>query len=196
MPNDWKKKSLLDIADFLNGLPMQNYRPVESEKGIPVMKIKELRQGFCDANSEQCSPSINSEYLIQAGDVIFSWSGSLIVDFWCGLTCGLNQHLFKVTSNRYDKWFYYSWIKYHLYSFINIAADKATTLGHIKREDLAKAEVIVPNQKDYIKFANLLEPIYNLIIANRISNTMLTSLRDTLLPKLMSGEIDVSNIKV
>ena len=93
----------MDIADYLNGLAMQKYRPKDGETGLPVLKIKELRQGICDASSELCSPSIKSEYIIHDGDIIFSWSGSLLVDIWCGGTCGLNQHLFKVTSNNYDK---------------------------------------------------------------------------------------------
>ena len=100
LPDGWKQASLIDIADYLNGLAMQKYRPTVDETGIPVLKIKELRQGCCDDNSELCSPSIKSEYIIHDGDVIFSWSGSLLVDFWCGGICGLNQHLFKVTSNK------------------------------------------------------------------------------------------------
>ena len=96
IPDSWQENSLLGIADYLNGLAMQKYRPKDDEQGLPVLKIKELRQGFCDSNSELCSPSIKSEYIVHDGDVIFSWSGSLLVDFWCGGTCGLNQHLFKI----------------------------------------------------------------------------------------------------
>ena len=196
LPNGWKQASLIDIADYLNGLAMQKYRPTADETGIPVLKIKELRQGCCDDNSELCSPSIKSEYIIHDGDVIFSWSGSLLVDFWCGGVCGLNQHLFKVTSNNYDKWFYYAWTKHHLDRFIAVAADKATTMGHIKRDELAKAEVLIPNEADYNRIGTLLQPIYDLIIANRIENKRLAETRDFLLPRLMSGELDVSNIEI
>mgnify|MGYP000115325949 CR=1 FL=1 len=194
LPEGWKQASLIDIADYLNGLAMQKYRPTADESGIPVLKIKELRQGCCDNNSELCSPSIKSDYIIHDGDVIFSWSGSLLVDFWCGGICGLNQHLFKVTSNKYDKWFYYAWTKHHLDRFIAVAADKATTMGHIKRDELSKAEVLVPNKADYKRIGALLQPIYDLIIANRIENKKLAETRDTLLPKLMSGEIDISEV--
>ena len=193
-PDGWKQASLIDIADYLNGLAMQKYRPADDEIGISVLKIKELRQGCCDNNSELCSPNIKSEYIIHDGDVIFSWSGSLLVDFWCGGICGLNQHLFKVTSSKYDKWFYYAWTKHHLNRFISVAADKATTMGHIKRGELAKAEVFIPNESDYSRIGALLQPIYDLIISNRIENKKLALLRNTLLPKLMSGELDVSNI--
>ena len=194
LPDGWKQASLIDIADYLNGLAMQKYRPTDDEIGISVLKIKELRQGCCDNNSELCSPNIKSECIIHDGDVIFSWSGSLLVDFWCGGICGLNQHLFKVTSSKYDKWFYYAWTKHHLDYFISVAADKATTMGHIKRDELAKAEVFIPNESDYSRIGALLQPIYDLIISNRIENKKLASLRDALLPKLMSSELDVSDI--
>lgn len=196
LPDGWKTGNLLDIADYLNGLAMQKYRPKDSETGLPVLKIKELRQGICDANSELCSPSIKSEYIIHDGDIIFSWSGSLLVDIWCGGTCGLNQHLFKVTSNNYDKWFYYLWTAHHLDRFIVVAADKATTMGHIKREELEKAEVIIPSKCDYKRISTLIKPLFDLIISNRIENRKLTALRNTLLPKIMSGEIDVSDIQL
>lgn len=173
---------------------MQKYRPTDDEIGISVLKIKELRQGCCDNNSELCSPNIKSECIIHDGNVIFSWSGSLLVDFWCGGICGLNQHLFKVTSSKYDKWFYYAWTKHHLDRFISVAADKATTMGHIKRDELAKAEVFIPNELDYSRIGALLQPIYDLIISSRIENKKLASLRDALLPKLMSSELDVSDI--
>lgn len=196
LPDGWKTGNLLDIADYLNGLAMQKYRPKDGETGLPVLKIKELRQGICDASSELCSPSIKSEYIIHDGDIIFSWSGSLLVDIWCGGTCGLNQHLFKVTSNNYDKWFYYLWTAHHLDRFIAVAADKATTMGHIKREELKKAEVIIPSKCDYKRIRTLIKPLFDLIISNRIENRKLTALRNILLPKIMSGEIDVSDIQL
>ena len=196
IPADWEQSSLLGIADYLNGLAMQKYRPTEGEQGLPVLKIKELRQGSCDANSELCSPSIKPEYIVHDGDVIFSWSGSLLVDLWCGGTCGLNQHLFKVTSKTYDKWFCYAWTNHHLQKFAAIAADMATTMGHIKREELAKAEVLIPSRSDYERIGNLLAPLYDLVILNRIENRKLASLRDELLPQLMTGQLDVSEVSL
>lgn len=196
IPNGWRKGNLLDIANYLNGLAMQKFRPHKNEDALPVLKIKELRQGSIDASSELCSPSIKPDYIVKDGDVIFSWSGSLLVDIWCGGTCGLNQHLFKVTSETYDKWFYYLWTSHHLDRFIAIAADKATTMGHIKREELAKAEVLIPSEKDYNEISSLIKPLFELLILNRIESRKLAALRDELLPKLMSGEIDVSDIQL
>lgn len=191
IPDGWRTGNLLEIADYLNGLAMQKYRPGGGEIGLPVLKIKELRQGSCDASSELCSPSIEPKYVVHDGDVIFSWSGSLLVDLWCGGTCGMNQHLFKVTSKEHDKWFYYSWTLHHLNRFIAIAADKATTMGHIKREDLENAEVLIPSKSDYDRIRKIMRPLYDLIITNRLENRKLAEVRDSLLPKLMSGEINV-----
>ncbi|WP_247940325.1 restriction endonuclease subunit S [Streptococcus gordonii] len=191
-PSDWGTANLTDIAEYLNGLAMQKYRPVDDEESLPVLKIKELRQGTFDSSSDLCSANIKSQYIIQDGDVIFSWSGSLLVDFWTGGTGGLNQHLFKVSSQKYDKWFYYSWTKYYLEEFIAIAADKATTMGHITRRSLEKAKILIPNDHDYKSIGLLLAPIYRQIISNRIESRKLTEMRDTLLPKLLSGEISVN----
>lgn len=192
MPEGWKVGKLSDIADYLNGLAMQKFRPLEYEEGLPVLKIKELRQGCYDESSELCSPSkVKPEYIIHDGDVIFSWSGSLLVDIWCGGTCGLNQHLFKVTSQTYEKWFYYLWTKHHLDKFIFLAADKATTMGHIKREELDKAEVVIPDDKTYQNLTSMIKPFIDEIINNRIENRKLSQIRDGLLPKLMNGEIEV-----
>lgn len=192
-PDDWQLSNLTGIANYLNGLAMQKFRPQDNEQGLPVLKIKELRQGFTDSTSDLCSPSIRGDYIIHDGDVIFSWSGSLLVDFWTGGECGLNQHLFKVTSNTYDKWFYYAWTKHHLDRFVKMAADRATTMGHIKRDALEKAEVLIPSDKDYEEIGKMLKPIYDQILNKRVESRKLVALRDSLLPKLMSGEISVTD---
>ena len=191
-PDDWQFSNLTGIANYLNGLAMQKFRPQDNEQGLPVLKIKELRQGFTDSTSDLCSPNIRRDYIIHDGDVIFSWSGSLLVDFWTGGECGLNQHLFKVTSDTYDKWFYYAWTKHHLDRFVKIAADRATTMGHIKRDALEKAEVLIPSDEDFEEIGKMLKPIYDQILNNRVESRKLVALRDNLLPKLMAGEISVT----
>ena len=143
LPPNWTTGSLLDIANYLNGLTMQKFRPVDGESGLPVLKIKELRQGFCDYGSELCSQNIKPEFIVHDGDVIFSWSGSLLVDLWCGGTCGLNQHLFKVTSVKYPKWFYYTWTAHHLARFVAIAADKAKQQMAPSTEEKTLSEIAI-----------------------------------------------------
>lgn len=188
--DNYQTKSLTDIAQYLNGLAMQKFPPESIQNSLPVLKIKELGQGLCDASSDRCSTSIKPEYIINDGDVIFSWSGTLLVDVWCGGKCGLNQHLFKVTSDNYPKWFIFYWTKHHLDKFIRIAKDKAVTMGHIKRCDLESSEVKVPEKSILEYLDKIFTPLFDSMITHRIENRKLSALRDTLLPKLMAGEIN------
>ncbi|MBE6255600.1 MAG: restriction endonuclease subunit S [Prevotella sp.] len=193
IPKGWRVGSLSEIAEYINGLAMQKFRPEEGEKGLPVLKIKELGQGGFDDNSELCSPSlIGKKYIINDGDIIFSWSGTLMVKIWCGGKCGLNQHLFIVAPKETPKWFVYQWTQYHLDNFIRIAKDKAVTMGHIKRGELDKAKVSIPDEENMEKINSLMEPIFNQIISNELESRRLATLRDTLLPRLMSGELKVN----
>ena len=185
----WIYASLLDIAEYLNGLAMQKYPAINGELGLPVLKIKELGQQACDANSDKCTESIPEQYIVRNGDIIFSWSGTLLVDFWCGGKCGLNQHLFKVTSDKYPDWFVYFWTKHHLDRFIRIAKDKAVTMGHIKRGDLGKAEVVIPENAFMNELNDEITPIISEYIERRVENGKLQSLRDSLLPELMTGQL-------
>lgn len=191
IPEGWKVGTLTEIASYMNGLAMQKFPPENNEDSLPVLKIKELGQGFCGTDSDRCSCNIKDECKIHDGDVIFSWSGTLLVDVWCGGDCGLNQHLFKVTSKDYPKWFYYYWTKHHLREFIHIAKDKAVTMGHIKRGHLEEAMVAIPDNDSMEKAHELFEPILSKMISLRLESSRLSSLRDTLLPRLMSGELEV-----
>lgn len=185
---DWIEESLDSVANFLNGLACQKYPPKNDANKLPVLKIKDLRNGFSDG-SDWVTSEVDSKYLIDLGDVIFSWSGSLMIKIWDGQKCVLNQHLFKVTSNKYPKWFYYFWTKHHLEKFISIADSKATTMGHIKRGDLTSSMVLVPTNGDLDSMNKEMDPIVAKIILNLEQIKILGDLRRTLLPKLISGEI-------
>ncbi|AZQ94168.1 restriction endonuclease subunit S [Moraxella catarrhalis] len=187
VPKGWEVKSLDNIANYQNGLALQKFRPENNETFLPVVKIAQLRQGYADGE-EKASADIKSECIIDNGDIIFSWSGTLMVDIWCGGKAALNQHLFKVTSNHYPKWFYYLWTKYHLAEFQRIAADKAVTMGHIKREHLSQALCIVPHT-NFLQLVPSIEGFIEKIILNRLENFKLAQTRDLLLPKLLSGEL-------
>ena len=194
IPEGWRVGTLTEIAEYMNGLAMQKFPPLSADDAIPVLKIKELGQSQCDNNSDKCSKQIKPEYIIKNGDVVFSWSGTLMVDIWCGGICGLNQHLFKVTSDNYPKWFFFRWTKHHLSEFIRIAKDKAVTMGHIKRGDLEKTFVVIPDRNTLDKMSEVMENIHNQIINTRLESSRLSALRDTLLPRLMSGEIKVEDV--
>lgn len=132
IPKGWLVKSLDQVADYLNGLALQKFPPESDDLYLPVIKIAQLRQGHT-AGADKASRNIKQQYIIHDGDVLFSWSGSLEVEIWCGGEGALNQHLFKVTSEHFPRWFYFLWTRYHLAAFREIAVNKATTMGHIQR---------------------------------------------------------------
>ena len=185
---DWEEKPLSSIATFLNGLACQKYPPKNEIEKLPVLKIRELTNGI-GADSDWATTDVGDEYIVHAGDVIFAWSASLMVKIWDGEDCILNQHLFKVTSDNYPKWFYFFWCKHHLNEFISIAQSHATTMGHIKRGDLDTAMVLVPSDDELqimtVQMNSLLQKIEN----NSKQINTLTHTRDGLLPKLMFNEI-------
>jgi len=191
IPAGWGIGALDTIAHFQNGLALQKYPP-EDDEYLPVIKIRELRQGYSDNKSDKASPNIKEECILYDGDVVFSWSGSLLVDIWCGGKAALNQHLFKVTSETYPKWFYYYWTLHHLDEFQRIAADKATTMGHIKRGHLSAAKLPIPPRDLLERADEVIAPYLETQVINRLQARTLSELRDALLPKLISGEIRVS----
>ena len=181
-----KKKSLDSIANYKNGLAMQKFRPVNIKESLPVVKIRELNQGHTDSNSDLCRKDIDKSVQINTGDIIFSWSGTLLLDLWAGTEAGLNQHLFKVTSNDYPSWFIYEWTKYYLQEFQLIAESKATTMGHIKRSNLKESFAIIPNDNELTKLNNLLGPIFDNKIKIRKQNLILKQIKKQLLAKLLN----------
>lgn len=192
--NKYEVSSLSKMANYTNGLAMQKFRPKDNEESLPVIKIKEMNDGITE-NTERCSTNIKDEVIINNGDVLFAWSGTLCMSIWGKGKAGLNQHIFKVTSDKYPKWFYYFWTLKHLNKFKMIAAGKATTMGHIKRGELDISEVLIPEDKELQEMHKIMQPLFNKYINNLIQNETLTQLRDTLLPKLMNGEIDLNKIE-
>jgi type I restriction enzyme S subunit len=187
VPRGWSVRSLDSIAEYLNGLALQKFPPSEDE-WLPVIKIAQLRKGDT-VGADRAGRGIKPEYVIQNGDVLFSWSGSLEVVIWCGGEGALNQHLFKVTSTEFPKWFYYLWTRQHLPAFQQIAASKATTMGHIQRKHLTEAKVVVPPREVIQMLGVQVEPLLDRWLANAEQAQTLTQLRDTLLPRLISGQL-------
>ena len=189
VPKVWQVKSLDAVASFLNGLALQKFPPT-GDNDLPVIKIAQLRKGDT-VGADLASRSIKPEYVVQNGDVLFSWSGSLEVEIWCGGEGALNQHLFKVTSAAFPKWFYFLWSRHHLEHFRQVAASKATTMGHIQRAHLTGAKVLVPSDGVLNAANSVLEPIMQRVIENSLQAFNLAAVRDTLLPRLISGQLRI-----
>ena len=188
IPHGWQARSLDSIANYLNGLALQKFPPETEDEFLPVIKIAQLRAGIA-TNADRASARLRPDYVVHDGDVLFSWSGSLEVEFWCGGDGALNQHLFKVTSTEVPKWFYYLATRQHLSMFRQIAASKATTMGHIQRQHLTQAKVPVPPLPVLTAATKIIEPLLDKRISNSLQVRQLAQVRDTLLPRLISGKL-------
>jgi type I restriction enzyme S subunit len=187
VPKGWNVRALDEIAAYLNGLALQKFPPSD-DSWLPVIKIAQLRKGDT-VGADRAGRNLKPEYIVQNGDVLFSWSGSLEVEVWCGGEGALNQHLFKVTSKDFPKWFYLHWTRHHLDHFRQIAASKATTMGHIQRAHLAEAKVLVPPAPLIGAMDTYFAPLLARIVQNEQQAQTLATLRDTLLPRLISGQL-------
>ena len=189
VPKGWAVESLDQIANFQNGLALQKFRPLnDTDDFLPVLKISDLRQGYTDG-VEKARTDIVESCRVYDGDMIFSWSGTLMIDVWTGGNAALNQHLYKVTSQKYPLSFYLYWTKHHLRRFQHIAAAKAVTMGHIKKGDLSDSLCLIPNKEILKKYNDMASNYIEQQINLRLQNNQLSEIRDLLLPKLISGEL-------
>ena len=191
IPEGWEVKSLDEIARYLNGLPLQKYPPEEG-RSLPVIKIAQLRAGNT-SGADRASADLDPDYVVNDGDILFSWSGSLECVLWAGGPGALNQHLFKVTSDKCPRWLCYLGTYQHLADFRHIAAGKATTMGHIQRHHLSDAKLPVPPPALLRAMDPVIEPIVESTWRRAVQSRTLAAIRDSLLPKLISGELRVKN---
>jgi type I restriction enzyme, S subunit len=190
LPRGWTSAPLDSVARFLNGLALQKWPAAATEPHYPVIKIAQLRAGST-VGADRANMAVPTDYIIEDGDLIFSWSGSLVVGVWAGGPGALNQHLFKVTSPTYPGWFIRGWLLQHLPHFQRIASGKATTMGHIQRHHLTDAKVVLPDAPVLAAANKLLDPFEELMLRNQVQNRQLAELRNALLPKLLSGDLRI-----
>ena len=191
IPDGWEVGNLYDIAEYVNGLACQNYRPKESEKSLPVIKIREMNEGIT-ADTEKVSASIPGKYRIYAGDILFSWSASLEIKIWTGETGGLNQHIFKVIPKGYfSKGYVYQQLSAYLVNFQKMAESRKTTMGHITSDHIKQSRILIPPKVIISAFTKKTLSIFNYQLSIEKETQKLTALRDRLLPLLMNGQVEV-----
>jgi len=191
IPEGWEIASLLEIADFTNGIACQKYRPNSEEEAYRVIKIREMGDGFTD-KSELVSRSIPDKVIVNDGDILFSWSATLDVKIWTGGIGGLNQHIFRVTSEDYPRTFYYFEVLRYLEYFKMVADLRKTTMGHITRDHLKQSRISIPPSFLIERIHEKIDPILNKIVKSSQENLKLAELRDWLLPMLMNGQVSVN----
>ena len=189
IPVGWEVDNLLSIANFQNGLACQKYRPI-NDNFLRVIKIKDMKEGFSD-KTEKVRPDVPDKIKVYNGDILFSWSASLEVIQWSGGNGALNQHIFKVTSEKHPKSYYYFELLNYLQHFKMQAELRKTTMGHITQEHLKQSRIVIPPKKIINQLDIIINPILEKVNKNKIENQKLSELRDWLLPMLMNGQVTV-----
>ena len=191
IPVGWNVGNLYAIADPINGLACQKYRPKENEEALPVVKIKEMHEGIT-VDTEQVSINIPAKHKIIDGDILFSWSATLEVMYWFGGDAGLNQHIFKVVPiNGFSKEYVYHQFSAYVINFVKMAEARKTTMGHITTEHLEQSRIVLPPDDIVQAFSKIVAPIHERIGQCQKENRELIRLRNWLLPMLMNGQATV-----
>lgn len=188
--SSWTQGDLTSIARFVNG---RAFTKDANAAGRPILRIRELNGGLSQA-TPYSDIDAEDDNVARHHDILFSWSGSLELYRWHGPESLINQHIFKVVPlEPYPAWFVVEWVREHMPEFQRIAKDKATTMGHIKREHLTQAAVNILPPALIAELDGEVAPLDAQIGALAAETATLRAIRDGLLPKLISGEIRVSN---
>lgn len=191
IPAGWEVGNLYEIADYINGLACQNFRPKVYEESLPVIKIREMNEGVTK-DSEQVSINIPEKYKINNGDILFSWSATLEVMVWNGGKGGLNQHIFKVMPKNYFSHEYvYQQLDRYVVNFQKQAEARKTTMGHITSEHINQSRVVLPPEETVQVFTQKVKTLSKMQSNLKAENLKLASLRDRLLPLLMNGQVEI-----
>ena len=188
VPEEWTSMAMNDIAEYINGYA---FKPSDwGTKGKPIIKIKEMGSGITTDTPRNRGEGIPAKYIVTAGDILFSWSATLSAMIWDEEDGLLNQHLFKVIPhNGISREFILQSILKALDEFSNLTT--GSTMKHIQRGKLKEVFVNVPDNVTMRKYESISEPMREQILTLKKQIILLKEARDRLLPKLMSGEMEV-----
>ena len=191
-PSSWQKTSIYTIADIIYGAPFSSKQFNTDGKGIPIIRIRDLKEQKVATYTTEKHPK---GYLLQAGDIVVGMDGEFVPYIWGSDEAWLNQRVCVFKNKRLKgKAFLYFTIKPLLYAIEQTQV--ATTVIHIGKKDFDVFEITLPDPRVLDSFDAITTPMVEKIVENRFEIKQLELLRDALLPKLMSGELDVSNIQL
>lgn len=180
------ERPLSSVAQFVNG---RNFTKGASGTGRPIIRTPEVRSGV-SAATLRSEVDASPQNTASAGDILMVWSGSLLIGRWLGADALINQHIFKVIPAGYPDWIVYGLLERQLPWFMDLAAGKATTMGHIQRSHLDTL-VPVPTEEEVDALRAAVQPLWDTELALALENAELRRTRDELLPLLMSGRVRV-----
>lgn len=178
---------LSTVAEFTNG---KAFTKGASGTGRVVVRIAELNGGV-GGSTVFSDAIVDEKYVARPGDILFAWSGSLTLHRWFRDEAIVNQHIFKVMPRVGNPaWLVFELIRGKLADFKAVAADKATTMGHIQRHHLDES-VTIPTVTQIEQLDPLMSALWTSALTAEQESLTLVATRDALLPQLMSGKLGV-----
>lgn len=206
IPEGWKVSQIADIPHILE----TGKRPKGGavEKGIPSVGAEHVK-GMC-AYDYSKTKHINCEFAakLKTGKIngyelmIYKDGGkpgyfipnfSIFGEGYPFENCYLNEHVFKLDfdgNKEFNIFCYFFFKTEQIMSYFNAQGAKAAIPG-INKKDVENIYIFSPDNESVIKFGEFAYPLFKQMLKNAIENRRLSLLRDTLLPRLMSGEIEV-----
>ena len=156
VPKEWEVVRLKDVADYINGYP---FSPKDwKDKGLPIIRIQNLNDPNAEFNYFE--GDIEDKYIVENGDLLFSWSASIGAYIWNRGKAVLNQHIFKVVPNdNIDKLYLF----YALFLAIEQLKQKVhgSTMKHFKKTELQTKIPLppLPEQKEIAKVLGVVDSV-------------------------------------
>jgi type I restriction enzyme S subunit len=188
MPEGWEEVDLLSVADVTYGFAFQSNQFNPDGNGMPVVRIRDVLAGTSDTFS---SEEAGKKYLVEIGDILVGMDGEFHMGFWVGGQAYLVQRVALFRSKGEIG-------RYHLFLALQEpiqhfnATITGTTVAHLGDKHIKTIVIKWPQAQLKNQFNSFLEPMLAQILNLRIKNIILRRTRDLLLPRLISGEVDVS----
>jgi type I restriction enzyme, S subunit len=188
LPEGWEQLPFSAVAEYVNGFAFKPRH--HSKDGLPIIKIRELKAGIGSDTPRYQGSEVPEKYKFGDNSILFSWSADLDVYWWASGEALLNQHLFLVHPLKgTNKFHFYYALKNSMEDFRNRTT--GATMKHIKRTELDAVFYTNPIKEVCEQFARIAEPILNQVLNLTKQNQRLKAGRDLLLPRLMSGVLEV-----
>ena len=193
IPRGWGRVPLTECASFLNGTPFTAADFSPDGRGLPVIKIAEIKRGVGDQT--RFAAARPDARAIASGDILMAWSGnphsSIGTFLWQRGPAWLNQHIFKVVPPA-PRWraFTYCLLRELQPRFVQLARSRQTTgLGHVSQKDMREILVARPPDALAEAFERRTAPAFARIAGHGQLLQSLARARASLLVKLTSGEL-------
>ena len=191
-PENWKDTNIYAIANIIYGAPFASKLFNTDGLGKPIIRIRDLKEQLFVTFTTEEHPK---GHLIHPGDIVVGMDGEFRPYLWGNEPAWLNQRVCIFENNRPQG---KAFVIYTIKPLLNKIEQTqvATTVIHIGKKDFDSFRIILPDETTLNNFDSITAPMIDKIVNNCLENKKLTVLRDKLLPKLISGEIDISNINL